>query len=792
MEKYFKRKSLFEESSSTPENSDEPQITQQYSKQAHVEVDLKNLPADPGLRPLISTYHPNDQDKVRRAYLQKGPCQPRNHNFPQTSIGNVLRRFNPSWFDEYGNWLEYSIAKDAAFCLYCYLFKPDIRKQGSADSFVIEGFTNWNKKDRLKTHIGGLNSAHNQAYRKCQDLMNQNQNIQSILIKQGDQARSEYRTRLTASVDCLRFLLRQGLPFRGHDESEESNNQGNFLELLHFLAKHNEAINSVVLKNAPSNLKLTAHDIQNDIISAAASETTKAIINELGDDLFAILVDESRDVSNKEQMALVLRYMNNKGCIVERFLAIVHVSDTTALSLKEAIESIFSKYGLSLSRLRGQGYDGASNMRGEFNGLKSLILKENEFAFYIHCFAHQLQLTLVAVAKNEDSVASLFQNVSCLLNVVGASCKRYDILRESQASRVAEALKNDELASGKGLNQEISLKRAGDTRWGSHYGTLLNLIILFPSVIDVLENVGENGLNSEQRVEAQFLLQMLQSFDFIFNLHLMRNVLGITNELSKSLQRKDQDIVNAMELVKISKQRLQMMRDDGWDLLLHEILSFCGKYSILVPSMDEKYSPPGRSRRKVVDISNLHHYRVELFNVVIDRQLQELNNRFTEINTELLLCATCLNPSDSFSAFNKEKLIRFARFYPLEFSVVDVMGLDSQLETYIIDMRSNLEFSGIKEIGQLTEKLVETKKNIVYPLVFLLAKLASILPVATASVERTFSAMKIVKNRLRNRMGDNLMNDCLVTYIERDIFNNIDNETIIQRFQNMKSRRGQL
>ncbi|KAJ0981332.1 hypothetical protein J5N97_009587 [Dioscorea zingiberensis] len=320
---------------------------------------------------------------------------------------------------------------------------------------------------------------------------------------------------------------------------------------------------------------MIAHDIQNDTISAAASETTTVIINELGDDLFAILVDESRDISNKEQMALVLRYMNNKGSIVERFLAIVHVSDTTVLSLKEAIESIFSKHGLSVSRLRGQGYDGASNMRGEFNGLKSVILKENEFAFYIHCFAHQLQLTLVAVAKNEDSVASLFQNVVCLLNVVGASCKRYDILRESQAARVFEALQNDELASGKGLNQEIGLKRAGDTRWGSHYGTiLLNLIILFPSVIDVLENVGENGLNSEQRVEAQFLLQMIQSFDFIFNLHLMRSVLGITNELSKSLQRKDQDIVNAMELVKISKQRLQMMRDDGWDLLLHEILSF--------------------------------------------------------------------------------------------------------------------------------------------------------------------------------------------------------------------------
>ena len=63
---------------------------------------------------------------------------------------------------------------------------------------------------------------------------------------------------------------------------------------------------------------------------------------------------------------------------------------------------------------------------------------------------------------------------------------------------------------------------------------------------------------------------------------------------------------------------------------------------------------------------------------------------------------------------------------------------------------------------------------------------------ATTSVERAFSAMKIVKNRLRNRMGDSLMNDCLITYIEKDVFEMVDNEAIIQRFQNMKTRRGQL
>ena len=115
--------------------------------------------------------------------------------------------------------------------------------------------------------------------------------------------------------------------------------------------------------------------------------------------------------------------MNNRGFVVEWFLGIVHVFDTTALSLKEALENLFGKYGLSLSRLRGQGYDGASNMSGQFNGLKALIMRENESAYYVHCFAHQLQLTLVAVAKNHYQVCLFFQKVTCILNVVGESSK---------------------------------------------------------------------------------------------------------------------------------------------------------------------------------------------------------------------------------------------------------------------------------------------------------------------------------------------------------------------------------
>ena len=181
-------------------------------------------------------------------------------------------------------------------------------------------------------------------------------------------------------------------------------------------------------------------------------------------------------------------------------------------------------------------------------------MRKNRSAFYVHCFAHQLQLTLVSVANNHSKIATFFKTIAILSNIVGASCKCRDILREKQFEKVIEGIANGDILTGRGLNQETTLKRAGDTRWGSHYGTLMSLICLFSFVINVLLVGGEHRSLKQQRAQANNLLELTQSYEFAFHLHLMQVVLGITNDLSQALQIKDQDIVNAMALVKISKK----------------------------------------------------------------------------------------------------------------------------------------------------------------------------------------------------------------------------------------------
>jgi hypothetical protein len=104
-------------------------------------------------------------------------------------------------------------------------------------------------------------------------------------------------------------------------------------------------------------------------------------------------------------------------------------------------------------------------------------------------------------------------------------------------------------------------------------------------------------------------------------------------------------------------------------------------------------------------------------------------------------------------------------------------------------MRREDTFQGINNLVDLSVKLVQTNRHNVYDLVYLLLKLVLILLVATASVERAFSTMNFVKNRLRNMMNNGLLDDCLVTFIERDIFLNVKEEDIINCFMTIRRRR---
>ncbi|KAL6572218.1 hypothetical protein OROMI_013176 [Orobanche minor] len=103
--------------------------------------------------------------------------------------------------------------------------------------------------------------------------------------------------------------------------------------------------------------------------------------------------------------------------------------------------------------------------------------------------------------------------------------------------------------------------------------------------------------------------------------------------------------------------------------------------------MEARYIPQGRSKLFVQQVSYLHHFLVDVFIEVIDLLLQELDNRFDEVNMELLTCMACLNPKDDFSSFDKENVFKLANFYPPEFSRIDWVTLEYQLDIFMKNMK---------------------------------------------------------------------------------------------------------
>ncbi|KAG4921415.1 hypothetical protein JHK84_050288 [Glycine max] len=191
--------------------------------------------------------------------------------------------------------------------------------------------------------------------------------------------------------------------------------------------------------------------------------------------------------------------------------------------------------------------------------------------------------------------------------------------------------------------------------------TFTSLMTIYGAIIEVLEEVGKDT-SFEKYDETRLLLDVLQSFDFIFMLYLMVEILVFTNDLSVALQKRDQDLLNALSLVKATKEELQEMRNDGWEELISKVMEICNKHDIDVHDLNALYVQ-GKKPRRHATTSSLH----------------ELNARFDEDNTELLQCVSCLSPSSSFEAFDVKKLLRMVELYPNDFVDVPEVVVRHQL-----------------------------------------------------------------------------------------------------------------
>ena len=185
-----------------------------------------------------------------------------------------------------------------------------------------------------------------------------------------------------------------------------------------------------------------------------------------------------------------------------------------------------------------------------------------------------------------------------------------------------------------------------------------------------------------------------------------------------------------------------------------------------------------------------HHFRIGIFTVTINFQLQELKSRFCELTMELVILSSALNPKDAFRLFKIIDICNLVKkYYPQDFTEQEQELLESQLQHYELDMIKHPDFQNMSTIFELCRGLKISGKSKIYFLIDRLIHLVLALPISTTTTERAFSAMKLLKTRLRNRIGDEFLANNMIVYIEKEIARNFTVEMIMDEFYSMKNRR---
>lgn len=362
--------------------------------------------------------------------LKNGWKPPLGYTFPYRSFSDQQRRFNPDWLSRY-SFLRYSKSQDGILRVYCYFFRPN-----DSGALISSPLSDWkNIGHLLQKHVGDVHTClHSAAAERAETFTNVASGQQSDVLSVASSAhrqQMEKNMRMLASVlECIKFCGRQGLALREH-RFEDGANPGNFRAIIDFRAQ-TDAILSNHLEHSPRNARYLSSGIQNELIRVCGETIRESLVRDCRSaQFFSVLADETTDVSTTEQLSICVRFVDTTDSQVklrEEFLGFVGVTSTTGENIAEVILSTLESWGLDVSLLRGQGYDGASNMSGKFR-VQAVVRSRVPSAVYLHCRAHSLNLAVVHSCSNSH-VRNMFGTVQKVAVFFGESAKRYDIFKE--------------------------------------------------------------------------------------------------------------------------------------------------------------------------------------------------------------------------------------------------------------------------------------------------------------------------------------------------------------------------
>ncbi|XP_052249555.1 zinc finger MYM-type protein 1-like [Dreissena polymorpha] len=360
-------------------------------------------------------------------------------------------------------------------------------------SFISDGFSNW-KAGTEKFRKHDESECHKEAVERLVTLPATTRDVGEMLSAGHDKEKADNRKQLLQILRSIRFLARQGIALPGHNDDE-----GNFMQLLQH---HGETDSSILAWLERKRDKFVAPDrsfVQNEILQLMALRILRKVASDIKtNEFYTIMADETTDKSNREQVVVVFRHVDEDLNVHEDFVGFHQVNSIDANTLTSVIEDTLIRMNLSLSQCRGQCYDGASNMTGAKRGVATNILAKEERAVFTHCYGHALNLAVGDCVRQCKLLRDTMDTVHEVSKLIKYSPKRDSTLQT--------------------LKEEMSPDTPGfrvlcPTRWTVRAASLCSVLDNYTVLQTLWDTCYEQTKDSEIRSRIVGVRSQMESFD---------------------------------------------------------------------------------------------------------------------------------------------------------------------------------------------------------------------------------------------------------------------------------------
>ncbi|XP_047237317.1 zinc finger MYM-type protein 1-like [Girardinichthys multiradiatus] len=357
----------------------------------------------------------------------------------------------------------------------------------------------------------------------------QEQTIWSQLDAQLKVKQQHRRNMLVKEITSIMYLM-------GQDMVLDSNNPTNS-NLYKLLELRTQGCPEMYQWLADRNYM--SHDIINELINSVSHSVLSQIISPIRGEFYAILADETRDISNKEQLVVLFLWVDDSFVPHQDFVGLFDLPQADASTILTALNDVLVRCNILPSMCRGPAYDGAASISGHLNGVAASFKRDNPAAVYVHC----LNLCLQETGKKFKVMRDALDFVLEVAHIVKQSPKQ---------SHKFQVLKH-EMAPG-----NSNLRTLCPTRWTVRTGAVKSGLDNYALLSTLMTEINEESYSDE----AGGILAALDKFSTFYGLHLVLMCFSPTEQLSRTLQTVNISLQDAQKAVALTRNLIQGKRSD--------------------------------------------------------------------------------------------------------------------------------------------------------------------------------------------------------------------------------------